>query len=179
VKEDAGIQEPAEPKNLFTEYQACQLHIQLIDMRLWQSGAILIGASFATLAILSREEPSTGFCIGLSIATTAALTIFILWTYLWRRRDASIAALYTRMQEIEWQTDMRRVIYFQVLTHWNRRAELEAWQRLSPTEQAGLETSYKPFPGPEATLMLAVTGMIALAGWPVLAIAKFLELVID
>jgi hypothetical protein len=179
VREEAGIQEPAEPRNLFTEYQACQLHIQLVDMRLWQSGAILIGASFATLAILSREEPSTGFCIGLSIATIAALTIFMLWTYLWRRRDAAIAALYTRMQEIEWQTDMRRVIYFQILTHWNSRAEMEAWKRLSPAEQAVLETSYQPFPGPEATLMLAVTGMIALAGWPVLTIAKFLELVID
>jgi hypothetical protein len=176
VRKDASVQEPAEPRNLLTEYQACQLHIQLVDMRLWQSGAILIGASFATLGVLSREEPSTGFCIGLSIATLAALTIFLLWTYLWRRRDAAVAALYTRMQEIEWQTDMRRVIFFQVLTHWNHRTEMDAWQRLSPAERAALETSYRPFPGPEATLMLAVTAMIALAGWPLLLLAKVIEL---
>ena len=173
------MRDQAEPKNLLAEYQACQLHIQLVDMRLWQSGAILIGASFATLAVLSREEPSTGFCIGLAIATLAALTIFLLWTYLWLRRDAAVAALQTRMQEIEWQTDMRRVIYFQVLTRWNHRAEMKAWQRLSPAEQAALETSYRPFPGPEATFMLAVTAMIALAGWPVLLLAKMIELAAD
>jgi len=179
VSREAGLPEPGEPRNLLAEYQACQLHIQLVDMRLWQSGAILIGASFATLAVLSREEPSTGFCIGLSVATLAALTVFLLWTYLWRRRDAAIRALQTRMQEIEWQTDMRRVIYFQVLTHWNQRADMEAWQRLAPAERAALETSYQPFPGPEATLMLAVTAMIALAGWPVLTVAKILELAVD
>jgi hypothetical protein len=173
------MHEPAEPRNLLAEYQACQLHIQLVDMRLWQSGAILIGASFATLAVLSREQASTGFCIGLSIATLAALTIFLLWAYLWRRRDAAVAALYTRMEEIEWQTDMRRVIFFQVLTHWNQRTEMDAWQRLSPAERMALETSYRPFPGPEATLLLAVTAMIALAGWPLLTVAKILELVID
>jgi hypothetical protein len=179
VSREAHLREPGEPRNLLAEYQACQLHIQLVDMRLWQSGAILIGASFATLAVLSREEPSTGFCIGLSIATLAALMIFLLWTYLWRRRDAAISALQTRMQEIEWQTDMRRVIYFQVLTHWNKRSEMEAWQRLSPAERTVLETSYRPFPGPEATLMLAVTAMIALAGWPVLLLAKMVELAVD
>jgi hypothetical protein len=74
---------------------------------------------------------------------------------------------------------MLRIIYTQVLTHWKQRAEMEAWQRLSPAEQATLETSYRPVPGPEATVLLAVTAMIALAGWPVLTIAKFLELVLD
>lgn len=179
MSKETEIQEPADPKNLLTEYQACQLHVQLVDMRLWQSGAILTGASFATLAVLSREEASTSLCIGLLFATMAAMTIFLLWTLLWRRRDAAVAAIQTRMQEIEWQTDMRRVIYLYVLTHWARRTELDQWQRLTPQERATLETSYPPFPGPEATLMLAVTAMIALAGWPVLTIAKFVVLVVD
>jgi hypothetical protein len=176
---DAIVQEAADQKNLLAEYQACQQHIQLVDMRLWQSGAILTGASFATLAVMSREETSTSLCIGLLIATMAALTIFLLWAFLWRRRDAAFSALQTRMQEIEWQTDMRRVIYLYVLAHWKGRAELDQWQRLTPRERETLETAYRPFPGPEATLMLAVTAMIALAGWPVLTIAKFLVLVTD
>jgi len=176
VREETGLQDPAEPKNLLAEYQACQVHIQLVDMRLWQSGAILIGASFATLAVLSREEPSTGFCIGLAMATLAAMTIFLLWVYLWRRRDAAVATLYTRMEEIEWRTNMRRVIFFQILTHWHQRHEMDAWQRLSPAERTSLETTYRPFPGPEATLTLAVTAMIALAGWPLLLLAKVTEL---
>ena len=179
MKEENAVQEPADQRNLLAEYQAAQFHIQLVDMRLWQTAAILIGASFATLAVLSREDASTGFCIGLALATAAALTIFLLWTMLWRRRAAAIGALQTRMQEIEWQTGMRRVIYFDVLTKWNQRERLEAWQRLSPAEQTTLGTSYRPFPGPEATFMLGVTGMLALAGWPVLLLAKTIELAVD
>jgi hypothetical protein len=145
-------------------------------MRLWQSGAILIGASFATIAVLSRQEPSTAFCVALSIATLAALTIFALWAYLWQRRGAAIAALFTRMEEIEWQTDMRRVIYTRILTNWNDREEMDSWRRLSPDERLKLQSSYHPYPGPEATILLAVTAMIALAGWPVLTVFKIVEL---
>lgn len=176
---EASAHEPLDPRSLLAEYQASQLHIQLVDMRLWQSGAILIGASFATIAVLSREEPSTNFCIGLSIATLAALTIFALWAYLWQRRGAAIAALYTRMEEIEWQTDMRRVIYTRILTNWNHREEMDSWRRLTPDERVKLQSSYHPFPGPEATILLAVTAMIALAGWPVLTILKIVELTQD
>jgi hypothetical protein len=158
------------------EYQACQYHIQTIDMRFWQSAAILIGASFATLAVLSREDASTPFCVGLSLAALAAGTIFGLWARIWRRRDASVEALETRMREIEWGTGMRKVIYFGILRRWDSRAQLDDWRRLPPKEQAELEKSYRPLPRPNASFMLFATAMIALAGWPALAIAKVIEL---
>ena len=165
-----------ERRDLFTEYQTCQYHIQTIDMRLWQSASILIGASFATQAVLSGREPSTSLSIAVALAALAAGAIFSLWTRLWRRRDASIAALETRMREIEWNTDMRKVIYFGILRRWESRVQLDDWQRLPPEEQAVLETSYRPFPKPEASFVLYVTAMIALAGWPALAIGKIVQL---
>ena len=169
----------AEQKDLFVEYQACQYHIQTIDMRMWQTAAILIGASFATLAVLSRQDASTPFCIGLSLAAVAAATIFGLWARIWRRRDASVEALETRMREIEWNTGMRKVIYFGILRRWEGRAQLEDWQRLSPEERATLESSYRPLPRPDASFMLFAMAMIALVGWPALATAKVVELAVD
>ncbi len=166
-------------RELLTEYQACQYHIQTIDMRLWQSAAILIGASFATLAVLSRQDPTVGFCIGLTIATVAALTIFVLWARIWRRRDASVEALETRMREIEWQSGMRKVIYFGILRHWELREQMPDWQRLPPDERRLLEGSYQPLPPPNASYMLYVTAMIAMLGWPALAVAKFTELAVE
>jgi len=169
----------AEQKEFLVEYQACQYHIQTIDMRLWQSAAILAGASFASLAVLSREDASTPFCIGLSLAAVAAATIFGLWARIWRRRDASVEALETRMREIEWLTGMRKVIYFGILRRWEARAQLEDWKRLPPEELAVLEKSYRPLPRPSASFFLYVTAMIALAGWPALAIAKVVELAVE
>jgi hypothetical protein len=169
----------AEQRDLFVEYQACQYHIQTIDMRFWQSAAILIGASFATLAVLSREDASTPFCVGLSLAALAAATIFGLWARIWRRRDASVEALETRMREIEWNTGMRKVIYFTILRRWDSRAQLDDWRRLPPDEQAVLEKSYRPLPRPNASFMLFATAMIALAGWPALAITKVVELAVE
>jgi hypothetical protein len=166
----------AEQPNLLPEYQACQYHIQTIDMRLWQSAAILIGASFATLAVLAREEASTAFCAGLSLGALAAATVFSLWARIWKRRDASVAALETRMREIEWRTGMRKVIYFGILRRWDERTQLDDWERLPPAERAVLETSYGPLPGPAASFMLFAAAMIAAAGWPALAIAKTVEL---
>jgi hypothetical protein len=176
VTEEKRPEAAAQPASLFPEYQACQYHIQTIDMRLWQSAAILIGASFATLAVLAREEASTAFCAGLSLGALAAATIFSLWARIWRRRDASIGALEARMREIEWQTGMRKVIYFGILRRWDAREELDDWQRLSPAEQAALERSYGPLPRPSASFMLFATAMIALAGWLALAVAKTVEL---
>jgi len=169
----------AEQRELLTEYQACQYHIQTIDMRMWQTAAILTGASFATLAVLSREDASTPFCIGLSLGALAAGTIFGLWARIWRRRDASVEALETRMREIEWNTGMRKVIYFGILRHWERRAQLEDWQRLSQEERATVEKSYRPLPRPNASFMLFAMAMIALVGWPAMAIAKVIELAVD
>ena len=169
----------AEQRELLTEYQACQYHIQTIDMRMWQTAAILTGASFATLAVLSREDASTPFCVGLSLAALAAGMIFTLWARIWRRRDASVEALETRMREIEWQTGMRKVIYFGILRHWEGRAQLDDWQRLSPEEQAVVERSYRPLPRPNASFMLFAMAMIALVGWPALAIAKVVELAVE
>jgi hypothetical protein len=166
----------AEQREPFTEYQTCQYHIQTIDMRLWQSASILIGASFATLAVLSGREASTPLSVSVAVAAVAAGAIFGLWTRLWRRRDASIAALETRMREIEWNTNMRKVIYFGILRRWDSRTQLDDWQRLPPEERAVLETSYRPFPRPNASFILYVTAMIALAGWPALAIAKIVQL---
>jgi hypothetical protein len=166
-------------RELLTEYQACQYHIQTIDMRLWQSAAILIGASFATLAVLSRQDPTVGYCIGLAIATAGALTIFVLWARIWRRRDASVGALETRMREIEWQNGMRKTIYFGILRRWDLRDELDDWNRLPPSERTVLATSYQPLPGPNASFMLYATAVIAIAGWPALAIAKLIELAVD
>ncbi len=169
----------AEQRELLTEYQSCQYHIQTIDMRMWQTAAILVGASFATLAVLSREDASTPFCIGLSLAALAAATIFGLWARIWRRRDASVEALETRMREIEWQTGMRKVIYFGILRRWESRTQLDDWLRLSPEEQSAVERSYRPLPRPNASFMLFAMAMIALAGWPALAIAKVVELAVD
>ncbi len=169
----------AEQRELLTEYQSCQYHIQTIDMRMWQTAAILVGASFATLAVLSREDASTPFCIGLSLAALAAATIFGLWARIWRRRDASVEALETRMREIEWQTGMRKVIYFGILRRWESRTQLDDWLRLSPEEQSVVERSYRPLPRPNASFMLFAMAMIALAGWPALAIAKVVELAVD
>jgi hypothetical protein len=166
----------AEHRDLFTEYQTCQYHIQTIDMRFWQSASILIGASFATLAVLSGREPSTPLSIVVALAALGAGTIFGLWTRLWRRRDASIRALEMRMREIEWNTDMRKVIYFGILSRWESRAQSDDWQRLPPEERAVLETSYRPFPRPDASFVLYATALIALAGWPALAVAKIVQL---
>jgi hypothetical protein len=148
-------------------------------MRLWQSAAILIGASFATLAVLSRQDPTAGFCIGLVIATVGALTIFVLWGRIWRRRDASVEALETRMREIEWQSGMRKVIYFGILRRWKLREQLDDWNRLPPNERILLETTYPPLPPPNASFMLYATAMIAMVGWPALTIAKMIELATD
>jgi hypothetical protein len=166
-------------RELLTEYQACQYHIQTIDMRLWQSAAILIGASFATLAVLSRQEPTAGFCVGLAIAAAAAVTIFVLWARICIRRDVSVEALETRMRGIEWQLGMRKVIYFGILRGWTQRDQLDDWNRLPPNERTLLETSYHPLPPPNASFMLYAMAMIAMVGWPALTIAKIIELVVD
>jgi hypothetical protein len=148
-------------------------------MRLWQSAAILIGASFATLAVLSRQDPTVGFCVGLSVATTGALTIFVLWARIWRRRDASVEALETRMREIEWQNGMRKTIYFGILRHWEVRDGLDDWNRLPPDERSLLATTYRPLPPPNASFMLYATAMIAMVGWPALTVTKIIELAVD
>jgi hypothetical protein len=166
-------------RELLTEYQACQYHIQTIDMRLWQSAAILIGASFASLAVLSRQKPSVGFCIALAIATVAALTIFMLWARIWRRRDTSVEILETRMREIEWQNGMRKTIYFGILRRWDLRDQMDDWKRLPPSEQTSLATSYQPLPPPNASFMLYATASIAMIAWPAVTIAKIIELAVD
>ena len=163
---------------LLAEYQACQAHIQTIDLRLWQSGAILIGASFATLAVLAREQASTPFCIGVSLASLAAATIFSLWTQLWRRRDATVEALETRMREIESKTYMRKATYFYILRHWRDRQETTEWQGLAQEEQAALDRLYRPLPSKGASQFLYLTAMLALAGWPALTIGKLVELAV-
>lgn len=163
-------------QHLATEYQACQYHIQTIDMRLWQSGAILIGASFASMAVLAREEASTPLCIGVSLASLAAVTIFALWTQLSRRRDATVDALEMRMREIESKTSMRKVSYFHILRHWGNRQDTEEWQRLAPDERASLERLYRPLPSKGASRFLYLAAMLALTGWPALAIGKWVEL---
>lgn len=163
-------------QHLAAEYQSCQYHIQTIDMRLWQSGAILIGASFASMAVLAREEASTPLCIGVSLASLAAVAIFGLWTQLWRRRDATVEALETRMREIESKTSMRKVTYFHILRHWRNRQNTEEWQRLAQDERASLERLYKPLPSKGASRFLYFAAMLALTGWPALAIGKLAEL---
>jgi len=164
---------------LLTEYQACQAHIQTIDLRLWQSGAILIGASFATLGVLSREPASTPFCIGVSLASLAAASIFGLWTQLWRRRDATVDALETRMREIERETGMRKGTYFHILRQWGERQGIEEWQKMSPVEQATLEQDYRPLPTKGASRFLYLTALLALSGWPALTIGKIVELALQ
>jgi len=163
-------------QHLATEYQACQYHIQTIDMRLWQSGAILVGASFASMAVLAREEASSPLCIGVSLASLAAVAIFGLWTQLWTRRDATVGALETRMREIETKTSMRKVTYLHILRHWNNRQNTEEWQRLTQDEQASLERNYRPLPSKGASRFLYFAAVLALAGWPALAIGKLVEL---
>jgi hypothetical protein len=148
-------------------------------MRLWQSAAILIGASFATLAVLSRQNATAGFCIGLTIATAAALTIFGLWARIWKRRDASIEVLETRMREIEWQNGMRKTIYFGILRSWERRDDLDDWKRLPADERTLLSASYRPLPPPNASFMLYATAALAIIGWPAVTIAKIIELAVD
>jgi hypothetical protein len=165
-------------QHLATEYLACQYHIQTIDMRLWQSGAILIGASFASLAVLAREEASTPLCIGVALASLAAITIFGFWTQLWRRRDATVDSLETRMREIESKTSMRKVSYLYILRHWEHRQGTEEWLRLPHDEQANLERLYRPLPSAGASRFLYLAALLALAGWPALSIAKAIELAV-
>jgi hypothetical protein len=163
-------------QHLTTEYLACQYHIQTIDMRLWQSGAILIGASFASLAVLAREEASTPFCVGVSLASLVAVAVFVLWTQLWRRRDATVEALETRMREVESRTGMRKVTYLHILRQWNDRLYTDEWRRLDQDEQASLEHVYRPLPSSGASRFLYFAAMLALAGWPALATGKLVEL---
>jgi hypothetical protein len=165
-------------QHLATEYQACQYHIQTIDMRLWQSGAILIGASFTSMAVLAREGASTPLCVGVTLASLAAVTILALWTQLSRRRDATVDALETRMREIESTTSMRKVTYFHILRQWGDRHDTAEWQRLTPDERISLERLYKPLPSKGASRVLYVGAMLALAGWPALAIGKWVELAV-
>ena len=165
-----------ERQHLLTEYQSCQFHIQTIDMRLWQSAAILMGASFAALAVLAREEASTPYCVGVSLAALGAAAILGLWTLMWKRRDAAVMALEARMREIEWATGMRKIIYFRILRRWRDREQLEDWKLLTVDERTALSASYPALAWPSASLILFFSAMVALAGWPALAAGKLIEL---
>jgi hypothetical protein len=166
-------------QHLATEYTACQYHIQTIDMRLWQSGAILIGASFASVAVLSREGASVALCVGLGLASVAAAIIFGLWIQLSRRRDAAVEALETRQREIESKVGMRKVTYLALLRSWDTHRQQPAWQALPPEEQATLERLYHPLPSRGATQLLNVAALLAMVGWPALAIGKIVELALQ
>jgi hypothetical protein len=100
----------------------------------------------------------------LSLAAVAAATIFGLWARIWRRRDASVDALETRMREIEWQTGMRKVIYFGILRRWESRTQLDDWHA-HPRSRRWWEV-IPPAAATERRLHAVRHGHDPASGWP-------------
>jgi hypothetical protein len=102
--------------------------------------------------------------------------IFGLWIQLSLRRNATVEALETRMREIEAKTGMRKATYFHILRRWDDRHTTKEWHTLTEGEMASLEREYKPLPAKGAARVLFAGAVLALAGWPALAIGKLVEL---
>ena len=136
------------PEDLRAEYKAAQQHVVALSSSVFQSVAIIVGGSFAALALLLDLKVDTRR-VAAAITTLAlgAVLVIEVWRYNWNRHKVVIFNHATRMREIERLRGMRKNIHMYLLTiPKDRRTCVDEWKWLSEREQDRFPKPYEELP---------------------------------
>jgi hypothetical protein len=161
--------EPPDAEDLRCEYAAAEAHVATLTAVVMQSAAIVVGGSFAALALLIQAKFTYPVAIGVSVLGVLVIVLIEMWRHNWRRHKRSIDNHWVRMRQIEHERGMWANIYAYLLTIKERDRKCKPeWKWLSEEERKCFPKPYKEFPEPRCITgqcVLRCMACLVQVGW--------------